>query len=39
MLTQNGLAKSLECFMQLLLDETCKETRERGSRKLTAHHL
>ncbi|KAK4687957.1 Dr1-associated corepressor, partial [Tremellales sp. Uapishka_1] len=33
------ISKSLECFMQLLIDASCKETRERGSRKLTAYHL
>ncbi|WVR07388.1 hypothetical protein IAU60_004429 [Kwoniella sp. DSM 27419] len=33
------ISKSLECFMQLLIDETCKETRSRGSRKMTAYHL
>lgn len=32
-------AKSLECFLQLLLDETAKETRERGSRKMVPYHL
>lgn len=32
-------AKSLECFLQLLIDETAKETRERGSRKMVPYHL
>lgn len=35
----DGIAKSLECFMQHLIEETCKETRARGSKKLTAYHL
>lgn len=33
------LAKSLECFIQVLLDESCKTVREAGARKLTAGHL
>ncbi|WVF72635.1 hypothetical protein IAT40_007453 [Kwoniella sp. CBS 6097] len=33
------ISKSLECFMQMLIDETCKETRSRGSKKMTAYHL
>ncbi|WRT68248.1 uncharacterized protein IL334_005224 [Kwoniella shivajii] len=33
------ISKSLECFMQQLIDETCKETRSRGSKKMTAYHL
>ncbi|KAK8854917.1 hypothetical protein IAR55_003656 [Kwoniella newhampshirensis] len=33
------ISKSLECFMQVLIDETCKETRSRGSKKMTAYHL
>jgi hypothetical protein len=32
-------AKSLECFLQLLIDETAKESRERGSRKMVPYHL
>lgn len=32
-------AKSLECFLQLLVEETAKEARSRGSKKLTAYHL
>ncbi|BEI81777.1 hypothetical protein CcaverHIS002_0209370 [Cutaneotrichosporon cavernicola] len=33
------ISKSLECFLQLLIDETAKETRERGSRKMVPYHL
>ncbi|WWD18934.1 hypothetical protein CI109_103390 [Kwoniella shandongensis] len=33
------ISKSLECFMQVLIDETCKEARSRGSKKMTAYHL
>ncbi|KAL7423497.1 hypothetical protein Q5752_001077 [Cryptotrichosporon argae] len=33
------ISKSLECFMQMLIDESTKETRARGSKKLLAHHL
>ncbi|WWC71722.1 uncharacterized protein I206_105680 [Kwoniella pini CBS 10737] len=33
------ISKSLECFLQQLIDETCKETRSRGSKKMTAYHL
>ncbi|WVN90165.1 uncharacterized protein L203_105401 [Cryptococcus depauperatus CBS 7841] len=33
------ISKSLECFIQVLLDESCKEARAGGSRKLTAGHL
>lgn len=34
-----ALAKSLELFMQQLIDETVKETRNRGAKKITAYHL
>ncbi|GFZ49347.1 DNA polymerase II subunit C [Saitozyma sp. JCM 24511] len=33
------VSKSLECFLQLLVEETAKEARSRGSKKLTAYHL
>ncbi|WVQ74790.1 hypothetical protein IAR50_004396 [Cryptococcus sp. DSM 104548] len=33
------ISKSLECFIQVLLDESCKEVTASGSRKLTAGHL
>ncbi|OXC69010.1 hypothetical protein AYX13_02299 [Cryptococcus neoformans] len=33
------ISKSLECFIQVLLDESCKTVREAGARKLTAGHL
>ncbi|KAL1408739.1 hypothetical protein Q8F55_005552 [Vanrija albida] len=33
------ISKSLECFLQLLIDETAKESRERGSRKMVPYHL
>ncbi|ORY35393.1 histone-fold-containing protein [Naematelia encephala] len=33
------ISKSLECFMQLLIDETAKETRSRGGKKMSAYHL
>ncbi|KAI9637253.1 histone-fold-containing protein, partial [Dioszegia hungarica] len=33
------ISKSLECFMQLMIDEAVKEARSRGSKKLTSHHL
>jgi hypothetical protein len=32
-------AKSLECFMQLLIDETSKVARDRGSKKITPYHM
>ncbi|KAJ3415268.1 hypothetical protein HDV05_005278 [Chytridiales sp. JEL 0842] len=32
-------AKALELFMQVLVDETCKETRIRSAKKMTAVHL
>ncbi|WVQ82035.1 hypothetical protein IAT38_004163 [Cryptococcus sp. DSM 104549] len=33
------ISKSLECFIQVLLDEACKQVRAGGSHKLTANHL
>lgn len=32
-------AKSLECFLQSLMDQTAETARQRGSRKITAYHL
>lgn len=32
-------AKALELFMQDLLDQSVKETRERGAKKLSSYHL
>ncbi|ORX41689.1 histone-fold-containing protein [Piromyces finnis] len=33
------ISKSLELFMQSLIDETCKETRNRGAKKMSVSHL
>lgn len=35
LILSHKLAKSLELFMQSILEETLKQARERGSRKLT----
>ncbi|KAI8804299.1 histone-fold-containing protein [Cladochytrium replicatum] len=33
------ISKALELFMQSLIDETCKETRTKGAKKLSPQHL
>ncbi|KAJ3046012.1 hypothetical protein HDV00_003760 [Rhizophlyctis rosea] len=33
------ISKALECFIQCLIDETCKETRARNATKMTLAHL